>query len=342
MDSKIEHIIAKLLEGKLSYDDRKLLTEWCEIDDSNRKLLADLININQLTNPAFKLSEEDVLNAETKLHRKISTTILTNRFIAIWKSIAAVLLIPLILSLFVLNSRNDEIKSTAQNTYQEIYVQPGSRLIVTLPDNSKIWLNAGSKLKYPLAFTSDERRVYLDGEAFFEVNSNPDYPFIVNATNMEVMATGTSFNVETYTNENTVAVTLVEGKVTLNLNTVEQEKIQIQPNQRFVLDKTKNKFRIDTIEAENLQKWKDGILIFRDERLENVFSRLGRTFNVNIVINDSVLKDQLYRATFQDESLERILQLIEKTAPISYVREEKSFKNNHFQIQTIEVNRKQN
>jgi ferric-dicitrate binding protein FerR (iron transport regulator) len=189
---------------------------------------------------------------------------------------------------------------------------------IDLPDGSTVWLNSGSKLKYPLAFDGKERNVSLSGEAFFKVHADKSHPFIVATQGLDVTATGTQFNVEAYASDTITAITLVEGKVDVDMSGIIKEKLK--PNQRLVLNSITNNYKLTETDAQHWGMWKDGILAFRDEPLEEVFKRIGRNFNVDIKVKDPVVGKQLYRATFERESFEEILRLLKMTSPIQYKR----------------------
>lgn len=335
---EIENIVEKLLTGTITDLEKKILAEWIDRDESNRNELARVINIHQLTHPEFYPEEINLDAAEKNVASKIIKPKKVYSFFEIWKHAAAILLIPLMIGTLYLAFRQSTDNKLAQSTMQEISVPPGTRTFITLPDSTKVWLNADSKIKFPLVFNKKERRVFLNGEAYFMVKSDVKHPFIVNTGGMNVIATGTAFNVEAYTSDSVTAVTLMEGKVSINYPSSNVETtIQLKPDQRFVLNSQSQQYKIMDTQSQDWQQWKDGVLVFRDETLENVFKRVGRTFNVNIVIKDESLARQTYRATFEKESLEKILLLIEKTAPIRYLREDNNDGDRTYEVEKIEV-----
>jgi ferric-dicitrate binding protein FerR (iron transport regulator) len=249
-----------------------------------------------------------------------------------WQRVAAILILPVIILMgyLLLN------QTKAVTAFQEITSPFGMSSKVDLPDGSTVWLNSGSKLKYPVAFASGERNVYLSGEAFFKVHSDKTHPFVVATANVKVRATGTQFNVEAYLTDTITAVTLVEGKVDVNLYGDKNE--QLKPNQRIVLNSNSKTYNLSETNAQHWGVWKDGILAFRDEPLEDVFKRIGRTYNVDIKVKDPVIARQLYRATFEGESLEEILRLLKLSSPIQYKRiDREKQSNNDFKKERIEV-----
>jgi ferric-dicitrate binding protein FerR (iron transport regulator) len=207
---------------------------------------------------------------------------------------------------------------------------------VNLPDGSSVWLNSGSKLRYPVPFNGKERRLYLSGEAFFKVHSDPLHPFFVDTKHLEVKATGTRFNVEAYSEDSLTAVTLEKGKVGVDI--AHKVKVQLRPDQRVLFNSRAGTYDVKTTDAHEWDLWRNGILSFRDEPLEEVFKRVGRTFNVDIHIKDQSVAGQLYRATFENESLDEILHLLKLSAPIQYkITDRQRLNNGTYSREEIEV-----
>jgi len=205
--------------------------------------------------------------------------------------------------------------------YNEIFAAFGTRSAIKLSDGSSVWLNSGSKIRYPDRFTGDDRTVYLEGEAYFEVESNLKKPFIVETSSIIVRSTGTKFNVSGYNTSEKVKVTLVSGKVEVGMidDKNNYNKSQLNVNQHLSFDRTNGTSSIKTVDTYKYISWKDGKLIFRDEPLSNVVKRIGQVFNVDIELRGEEIQNYSYRATFQDESLEEILKLLKMSSPIDYI-----------------------
>ncbi|TSA38744.1 MAG: DUF4974 domain-containing protein [Porphyromonadaceae bacterium] len=313
----IAELIAKLLSGNILPDEKKTLIAWLSESAENKAYLEQLRNIWQVSNPAFLPEDIDVEKARLRLMRKIDGEFWNARPFIIWgQRIAAVLIIPLILLVayqFYKGTHQD-----SETACQEILSPYGMHSKITLPDGSSVWLNSGSQLRFPVKFNGQKRKVALTGEAFFQVQSDKRHPFIVETKKIRVEATGTAFNVEAYSNDSITAVTLLEGIVDVITSDKKQEKLH--PNQRVVFKASTPGYVLNNVNAKYWCLWKDGILAFRNEPLKDVFKRIGRTFNVDIVVKDTDVGQQLYRATFEEESLEEILRLLKLSAPIRYKR----------------------
>lgn len=220
-DSDIEIIISKYLSKEATPEEIKVLEDWISATPENYRSFLSQKNVWEVSHPAFNPEEIDVDSA----HRKVMEQILHQNqpaavrpklsFLHYWQQIAAILLLPLlILSAYLYFRPAQQIAET----YQELFTPYGTWSVVNLPDGSKVWLNAGSSLKYPTQFNDKQRVVSMQGEAYFEVESDKEHPFIVKTKELTVEATGTAFNVNAYTSDNVTAVTLVKGKVAVTLD----------------------------------------------------------------------------------------------------------------------------
>ena len=186
-----------------------------------------------------------------------------------------------------------------------------------LPDHSVVWLNSGSKLRYPTVFKKDNRNVELTGEAYFRVEAEPERPFYVNTPNgLSVYVYGTQFNVTAYEDDNYIETVLEKGKV--NVVTPGQETITLIPGEQLVYDKQTRQVQKNKVDVYGKVAWKDGKLIFRNASLEEIIKRLERHFNVDIEFNNHLGKEYSYRATFRTETLTQILEYLAKSANLKW------------------------
>lgn len=333
--TKIDFIIAACLADKATKEEAEYLENWIKVSPDNLQYYQECLNIWQLAHPAFGLKTIDVSSAEKKVMKQINKTSVFIRFFVYWQRIAAVLVIPLfIMCVYFLVNKSAEMYSEID--YQEIKAPHGTFSQIKLPDGTDVWLNGGSSLKYPILFKHGERKVVLNGEGYFEVRADKENPFIVETRALRLVATGTAFNIEAYEKDSLTAVTMVIGKVDVTFN--RSAPIALKPGERANYNNVTNKCKIIPTEPYKWYAWKDGLMIFRDDPLEYVFKRLGQTFNVDIQIKDSGIANALYRATFEEESLEQILHLLELTAPIRFeLHARGKLANNYFEKQRIEV-----
>jgi transmembrane sensor len=335
VDSSIDKLIAKLFSGNISPDERKILSGWLNDQPDNKVYFNQMQNIWQVSHPAFDPETINVANAEQVVLKKIGEKRRQRLPLLVWfQRVAAVIILPLIAFSVYLYLKQSTI--TPETAYQEVFSPNGVRSIINLPDGSKVWLNSGSKLKFPVAFTDGERDVFLSGEAYFEVHADKRNPFIVETKNLKVKATGTAFNVEAYSLDTIVSVTLVHGKVNVKMSN--SEKIDLTPNQKLSFHPHLKNYSLADIDPYKTCAWKDGVLAFRDDRLDYVFKKISQMYNVDIDIKNSEIASQLYRATFQGESLDEILKLLKLSAPIHYKRTDRvKLPDGEYSIEKIEV-----
>jgi len=242
-------------------------------------------------------------------------------FFQIVQRIAAILFIPLLVSMLWLYSENNFNSSNSNITYNKAVAAFGTFSELELPDGSKVWLNAGSTLRYPDKFSNDNRLVYLVGEAYFEVHSNESIPFLVSTPYFNVKATGTKFNVRAEKNFLTPSVTLIEGKVAVQKNSSDKGNgliTLLQPQQHMTYDTLSGHFTIQTEDPYKHFAWKDGKLVFRNDNISEVARRISLQYNVDIEIKGDAIKKYRYRATFENEPLNELLRLLKISSPIDY------------------------
>ena len=312
----IEELIVKSFSGEITLEEKVILRAWINEKPENEIYFAHLKNIRQISYPVFSADEINLEKAEKRVEKQIHhVSRRPNPMFVWWQRIAAVVVLPLMLLAGYLLTYEPAPVLT-ETVYQEVVSPQGTYSKINLPDGSVVWLNSGSKLKYSVTPQKGKRDVFLSGEAYFEVCSDAKNPFLVMTEKVTVKATGTMFNVEAYPSDTIVAVTLKEGKVDVAING--KEDIAMVPNQRMIYYSLSNNRRIEAACPYKWYAWKDGVLMFRNDRLDYVFKRIGLTYNVDIAVKDPKIAAQLYRATFESESLDEILHLMKMTAPINY------------------------
>ena len=234
---------------------------------------------------------------------------------------AAFLTIPLLLSSLVLGYLYWSGMNTEEK-YAEVIAATGSVIRYELPDNSVVWLNSGSTLRYPTVFKKDNRNVELKGEAYFEVEADRKRPFYVHMPEgVSVYVYGTKFNVNAYEEDSSIETVLEKGKVNV-ISPDGQTTVQLAPGERLLYNKSDRKFSKSKVDVYEKVAWKDGKLIFRNAELDEIFKRLARHFNVDIQFDNKSGKEYKYRATFRDETLLQILDYLAKSAALKWRSEE--------------------
>ena len=243
-------------------------------------------------------------------------------FFYIFSRVAAVLFIPLLVtSLIYFNQKANIILPDADLKYTELHAPPFARISFYLADSTKVWLNNGSRLEYPIDFTGRDRKVFLQGEAYFDVRKDPSHPFKVESGDIIIQALGTRFNVSNYEEEQSIITTLEEGKVLVRLSGQDGKNPvlhELTPSRQSVFVKESQNVQLRTVNTEKYTSWKEGRLFLQNDPMEEVKKKLERWYNVNIVIKDPVILEYRYTGTFQQESLEKVLRMMSIATPITY------------------------
>lgn len=192
---------------------------------------------------------------------------------------------------------------------------------VTLPDGTRVWLNAASSLRYPSRFAADHREVELTGEAFFEVQkvlnaANERIPFLVKTAHQTVRVLGTQFNVTAYTEETTEATTVVEGVVEVTATDAGKPARITPGEQALVQDNNVSKH---TANLEQVTAWKNGNFFFDNEPLETVMRKISTWYDVTVVFEDAIAGEKFYGIIAREKKLSQVLKMLEKTKTVQFM-----------------------
>ena len=255
------------------------------------------------------------------------------RFLRAVASVAAVFVVGAFLWVLHDNSRlNRQVMSlTAQNekliaipeleqgdAVLNYRVNPGVKGRITLPDGSEVILNSSSTLRTPARYENGKRVVELEGEGYFKVESNPDWPMYVRTSRgVTVKVTGTEFNLSTYSDDAALKLTLVRGKVSLidektEAEVVVREKEEVSIGAKTQLEKPNRK----TADMKLNTSWKDGYLVFDNTPIREVIKKMERWYGIDITVADSRVMDNRFTASFRSESLQQVLTLLDITCGI--------------------------
>ena len=228
--------------------------------------------------------------------------------------IAAILIIGLLLGLTV-----QSLKKT-EPVYFTSIAPKGSVSQMVLPDNSIVYLNAGSQLKYTVEGLKGKREVFLDGEAWFDVTQNEKKPFVVHTPFYDVQVLGTQFNVKAYKTDNEIVTTLEKGSVQVSSyeNFLIAENQVLRPGEQLIYSSMKNSIEIKQVDTRIFTSWKDNKLIFINMNLKELIVLLERKYGVEIKISDSSILNYHYDGTIKDETILEVLDLLKETLPIKY------------------------
>lgn len=205
-------------------------------------------------------------------------------------------------------------QSSSQIEYNTIETPRGGQYQLQLPDGSRVWLNSSSSLRFPIHFSSaNERRVVLNGEAYFEVARDKLHPFRVETDNQEVEVLGTHFNINSFKDESGIRTTLLEGSVKVSSG---NKSAVLTPGQQAEVGVN---ITIKNVKAEDAIAWRDGYFRFDDESLESIMKKLSRWYDVDVVYMDEGLKDEQFAAVAKRTSnASALLKMMEQTGNVKF------------------------
>ncbi|NWJ52366.1 MAG: FecR family protein [Bacteroidetes bacterium] len=355
MEDYYKILTHSFLSNNISDEEVNILIEWLKSSDENKKQFLDYKRIYFLSLNADVVSkfEKEKIEAWDRLYSEINLedsaeedtgarrTVLFKQIMKIAAMFILFFGMGSLFTYFIFPSKLNGI--TTPKIVHEVVIPKGSKGEVILPDGTKVWLNANSKLKYDGEYGITNRNVSLQGEGYFKVKKNPSLIFAVFASGMKVKALGTTFNVKSYPDEKYFSTTLVEGSVKIEGKNID---CKLKPNQIFTCNKVldiqtdeSNKIidqagesKVDEpikVEAENpnilsdikvevYTSWKDDQWIINSESLSDIVVLLERKFNVSVDIKSKELLNYKFSGTFKKETLEQILNVIRLTAPMKY------------------------
>lgn len=212
-----------------------------------------------------------------------------------------------------------------KNNWVEVSTLAGQQSKVTLPDGSLVWLNASTVLRYHP--DKEERKVSLEGEAYFEVTHSASIPFIVETGTAKVKVLGTKFNVSHYPGSKFTEASLLSGKITISLDE-NGETIDLHPGEKVIYNAEKRLLAKNEVKVQNDILWRQGILYFENEPFNDLIPKLERYYAVNFIYDKNDFGKIHYTGTIDNLNINRVLQFINLTIPIAYEIDNKTVKLN--------------
>jgi ferric-dicitrate binding protein FerR (iron transport regulator) len=301
-------IIVKHLNNEATAPEKQELEAWLKEDMANAALFEEIKLSWEKSGETLPDDDFDVASGWESVQEKIkqedNVIPITGRNSGLkWVlRIAAVLVISLFSLWYYTNSNAVPEQMIAQTQ--------GSSQEVTLPDGSKVWLNANSKLTYPKEFNGNTREVKLEGEAFFDVIKDPSQPFIIGNKDFEVKVLGTSFNVMGYANSNEVLVTVVTGTVAFKATTGSQQVI-LTKDEIGTLNKTDHNVSESSNNDFNFMAWKTRKLRFNNQSIKQVCDALNKHFSIDVIVEDKTIYNCKFTGSFDDAKLQDVLKTME-------------------------------
>lgn len=304
-----QQLITKYKKGLCNEEEIEILSRW--IDDQG----LGKPDYQFQNHEREKLLAEDIrFQIKSRLFPKKRKRNL--HYLSAMLGIAAMLLLLSAIGIWSWNIYN----SKQAEQYTSIYNPVGRLKTITLPDGSRVFLNAGTTIRFPSRFNSGNREVTLVGEAYFEVVHNPDKPFLIYTGKIKTQVLGTTFNIKAYTNEPKITVAVLSGKVGV---TVGNLSVLLTPNQTAEYNTKYGKLlKGHVVDASVLKAWTDGALVFRNQTLNEITRTLIRRYNTNIIIQNDRVAGSILNASFdKNESLENVIAVLCTYVGVRYKHE---------------------
>jgi len=322
-DLDCKSLINKFLAGEITENEIDVLQSFLENNAENRRIFNQENELWQKSGVKTKLeyfkTDEGWNRISSKLgigENKFKSVLIINkhkfRIIMAAASLACLMAIG---GITLWLSERQSVKQT-MNAFTTVSTEEGEKANIYLADSTQVFINSESTLKYNANYNINERKVNFFGEAFFNVRTNPEKPFVVQLDRMTVSATGTKFNVLSYGNENRIEATLEEGKILVAIKG--KETIELKSGQQVVYFTKTDKVVVRDVPLETYTSWKENKLRLIDTPFEEALRKIARRYNVTFEIQSRELLDLKYTATFIDESIEDVMQMLKAVSPISY------------------------
>lgn len=240
-----------------------------------------------------------------------------NRFWSSMMKYAAIFILAFSMGSLPLYIFNKSERNALSIQYNTIEVPYGQRSRITLYDGTRVWINSGTKLKYPVVFNSTSRDVLIEGEAYFEVAKDSKHPFVVNAGNLKVEVLGTHFNVCAYPEDSELSTTLVEGSVNV-FSMLSGKNVNLKPGEQAVLSRGNDGLKLLRVDTDLYTSWKGNVLKFNNATFEEVIKKMERWYDVKIIVAQSINTKERYTMNIKTESLREMLNLISRTTKMKY------------------------
>jgi ferric-dicitrate binding protein FerR (iron transport regulator) len=312
-------LIIKFLEDIATSEEIEALMEWRQASSRNEQLFNEWL---RTWNRNLQRDENAVIPSKHKVWRSIQQQLdlsedersYSKRNVVQLVALAAgiALFIGFFIAFFAI------YHPMVPETLVSVETPAGQKVHVTLPDGSKVWLNAGSTLSYSSNFNHHhERIVTLNGEAYFDVVHHPDRPFVVKTGSLNVKVLGTIFDVQTYKNDVFANVSLIRGKVCVYSEMNHKPIAVLSPNQMLTLNTLNGMSSVTSCNATDQSIWIRNELRFNGISPQEMFKQLGRWYGVTFDVANMPVKNR-YWLTLKTESLTEAIQLISKITPLNY------------------------
>jgi len=312
-----DSLLFKYIIGDISADEKAVVEKWAEESADNEKILIQLAKIYYAQKTQQRIENRNSLLAYQKVHsriRKKSRRLFFRRI-----TVAASFTIGILgLGSFFLQYLGFQ-KDVDLPSLITVQSNDNSRTQVVLPDGTEVHLNSSSTITYPSYYTGKERKVALEGEAYFKVTHNTEKPFIVSTADQKynVKVLGTEFNMQAFEEDNIIQTTLVSGSIQLDIKGKNSKTI-LTPSQKAIYSLETNDLKVITTDTNRETDWMYNRLVFKDTPMSEVLARLTRFYNVEFDVKNRIINTYTFTGTFEDKPLYQVLDYMKISSRINY------------------------
>lgn len=345
------NLIHRYLADECTGEERQYVRRWMEADPQNRQAMETLRKIWEVQ-PRKEL-ESDIRLAWEKLEKQLGQATKTSpeagkhtqkkrsyrqlsssSYASIWLRVAAAIAVAFLLSLFFIDFENSESGKKTEVVMREVVTKRGNQAQLTFSDGTRVVLNAVSRIRFPERFDTDVREVYLEGEAYFEVNHKPGVAFIVRTRDADVKVLGTKFNVKAWSEDKKVEIAVAQGSVSVqsassgtpNKDSVKDgnSEVVLTEGQMSLVRQGLAPTPPQTVNMENYLTWLRGDFVFDQVPFSKVLREWERRFDVNFIVRDSSLLQVAFSGEFRNEPLNEMLRLASESLKFEHYRENRN------------------
>ncbi|HPD94735.1 MAG TPA: FecR domain-containing protein [Tenuifilaceae bacterium] len=327
-NAHIDHLITRVITGEATEEEMQELNRWCDESEVNRKYFGDIQFINQKAVASNTIIKVDVDKAWSNVHRQMKSKAVAKRKVpkivrlnaSAWLRIAAIVVL---VSGIAFSLYHFYTSSVIESTQVIAFMSRDSVVNTILKDNSTVILNKQSKITYSAKYGKAERKVKLEGEAYFNVKHINEKPFIVEAEGTLIQDVGTLFNVKAVEADTLVEVFVKSGEVLFF--TKNNKGISLTAGEMGVYNKKTKTFSKVTSSNVNAASYVSKVFVFQNARLSEVVQQLNSVYNTNIRLDNEELKDCTISVTFEDEDINMILRVISETLDLTITKDAKGY-----------------
>jgi ferric-dicitrate binding protein FerR (iron transport regulator) len=319
----MEGLFVKYLKGEMTRQESGEFLRKVKSDNELRNKFSRFQNVYSIT--GLKSKGDDIASGKKKYElfiRKKRQKSAIQFFLKVLSTTALIAIIIVALWASISNHDKSKLLSSIFKNTVSVNAPPGQRSMITLSDNTVVWLNSKSQLIYPSVF-STERNVQLTGEALFEVSTNPDKPFVVTVGELRITALGTKFNVLAYPENDFIQVSLLKGKIIVSDLKSGREII---PDANQQVYSKNGLMQLSDVSNPDYFLWKDGIYSFVDEPFSEIIKKLENYYDVKIVVQNPSILNVIYTGKFrQQDGVDLILNMLRKIHLFKITKEDYVF-----------------